>query len=47
MNAHGGVGRWAWDVALEPADVPEVLERSAGIAGRVSDGRRIAGNGRS
>jgi len=30
VNAHGGFGKWAWDVALEPADVPEVLERRGG-----------------
>jgi len=32
VNAHGGFGKWAWDVALEPADAPEVIERRA--AGR-------------
>jgi hypothetical protein len=30
VNAHGGFGKWAWDVALEPADVPEVLEMRRG-----------------
>ncbi len=30
VNAHGGFGKWAWDVALEPADVPAVLERRGG-----------------
>ncbi len=29
VNGHGGFGRWAWDVALEPADVPAILERRA------------------
>ena len=29
MNAHGGFGEWAWDVALQPADVPGILERRA------------------
>jgi type III restriction enzyme len=27
VNAQGGFGKWAWDVALEPADVPTALER--------------------
>jgi hypothetical protein len=27
VNAHGGFGTWAWDVALEPADVAGALER--------------------
>lgn len=26
VNAHGGFGRWAWAVSLNPADLPETLQ---------------------
>jgi type III restriction enzyme len=27
VNAHGGFGQWAWAVSMNPADLPETLER--------------------
>jgi len=27
VNAHGGFGEWAWDVSLNPADLPEILRK--------------------
>jgi len=28
VNAHGGFGQWAWAVSLNPADLPDILEKS-------------------
>ncbi|MCY2991918.1 MAG: type III restriction endonuclease subunit R, partial [Planctomycetota bacterium] len=39
VNAHGGFGRWAWDVSHETADLPEILETHA--SGAVTVGRRM------
>ena len=27
VNAHGGFGRWCWDVSLSPSDIQDILER--------------------
>jgi type III restriction enzyme len=27
VNAHGGFGRWSWDVSFDPGDVKDVLQR--------------------
>ena len=27
VNAHGGFGRWAWDVALNPGEIHGILAR--------------------
>jgi type III restriction enzyme len=32
VNAHGGFGRWAWDVSLNPADLVDILKAHARIA---------------
>ncbi len=29
VNAHGGFGRWAWDVSFHPKDVAGILEKHA------------------
>lgn len=29
VNAHGGFGQWAWAVSLNPADLPDILEKNA------------------
>jgi type III restriction enzyme len=28
VNAHGGFGQWAWAVSLNPADLPDILEKT-------------------
>ena len=33
VNAHGGFGRWSWDVSLAPGDVQDILSRHAGTGG--------------
>ena len=33
VNAHGGFGRWSWDVSLAPGDIQDVLLRHAGTGG--------------
>ena len=30
INAVGGFGRWAWDVAFKPGDVQDILTKHAG-----------------
>jgi len=27
VNAHGGFGQWAWAVSINPADLPDILEK--------------------
>jgi type III restriction enzyme len=29
VNAHGGFGRWAWDVSKDPGDIKDILARHA------------------
>ena len=29
VNAHGGFGRWCWDVSLSPSDIQDILARHA------------------
>ena len=29
VNAHGGFGRWQWDVALHPGEIQDILLRTA------------------
>jgi type III restriction enzyme len=31
VNAHGGFGRWAWDVSTSPDDVIDILARHAAV----------------
>ena len=33
VNAHGGFGRWSWDVSLAPGDIQDILSRHAGTGG--------------
>jgi len=33
VNAHGGFGRWSWDVSKVPADIRDIPARHAGSAG--------------
>lgn len=37
VNAHGGFGRWAWDVSWRPGDLEDILARHA--AGLATSGR--------
>jgi len=32
INASGGFGRWAWDVAFEPSDVQDIVTRHAAVS---------------
>ena len=32
VNAHGGFGRWSWDVSRSPADIKDILARQASRA---------------
>ena len=32
VNGHGGFGRWAWDMSLDPADVSAILEKHAVVS---------------
>ncbi|MGB2985664.1 MAG: type III restriction endonuclease subunit R, partial [Phycisphaerae bacterium] len=34
VNAHGGFGRWAWDVSFDPADIPGILAKHAASQAR-------------
>ena len=29
VNAHGGFGRWSWDVSMDPSDIKDILVRHA------------------
>ena len=31
VNAHGGFGRWAWDVSFDPGDIKDVLARHSQV----------------
>ena len=33
INAHGGFGRWMWDVSRAPGDIQDILARHAGTGG--------------
>lgn len=33
VNAHGGFGRWRWDVALQPGEIKDILTRCAASVG--------------
>ena len=33
VNAHGGFGRWSWDVSKAPADIRDILARHVGAIG--------------
>jgi type III restriction enzyme len=33
VNAHGGFGRWAWDVSRDPADIDGIIEKHATAEG--------------
>lgn len=33
INAHGGFGRWSWDVAFKPGDIHDILARHAAADG--------------
>ena len=35
VNAHGGFGRWSWDVSKNPGDVRDILVRHMRAAGNV------------
>jgi type III restriction enzyme len=30
VNAHGGFGRWRWDISRAPGDIKDILLRHAG-----------------
>ena len=32
VNAHGGFGRWAWDVSFDPGDLAQIIEKHASAA---------------
>jgi type III restriction enzyme len=32
INAAGGFGRWAWDVAFKPSEVQDIIIKHAAIA---------------
>lgn len=43
VNAHGGFGRWAWDVSRHPGDVDGILERHAAEMATLSSPHPVTG----
>ena len=46
VNAHGGFGRWRWDIALNPGEIHGILARHARADGPSATGRSTSGNWR-
>ena len=42
VNEHGGFGRWAWDVSLDPADIPGILAKHAASEAEYGESRTPA-----